>query len=85
MPITQLSTIDFWVNAHTFAGMIKKSTPGERLRAFRVEHEWTVADLAEELEIHRNHVCALQSGRRNPGRALAARIEKLTDIKASEW
>lgn len=65
--------------------MNKKRNAGERLRAFRVEHELTVAEFAEMLEVHKNHICAMQSGRRKPGRGVAARIEFITGIKATEW
>lgn len=60
-------------------------TAGQRLRDYRVNNGYTVEALAKILGKHKNHICAMQSGRRKPGRALAAQIETLTGIKIPDW
>jgi transcriptional regulator with XRE-family HTH domain len=60
-------------------------TAGERLRAWRVANGYTVQQLADVFGKHKNHVCAMQSGKRKPGRALASRIQEMTGIRIDEW
>lgn len=48
-----------------------------RLKVFRVERDWTQADLAERLGVSRQTVQALEKGRYDPSLPLAFRIARL--------
>lgn len=48
-----------------------------RLRELRAEHSWSQAYLAEQLEVSRQSVNALETGRYDPSLPLAFRISKL--------
>jgi len=48
-----------------------------RLKVFRVERDWTQADLAERLGVSRQTVQALEKGRYDPSLPLAFRISRL--------
>ena len=48
-----------------------------RLRVLRAERDWTQADLAEKLEVSRQTVNALETGKYDPSLPLAFRIAKL--------
>jgi putative transcriptional regulator len=48
-----------------------------RLRVLRAEREWSQADLAQRLEISRQSVNAIETGRYDPSLPLAFRIARL--------
>ena len=55
-----------------------------RLRVLRAEREWSQADLAEKLEVSRQSVNAIETGKYDPSLPLAFRIARLfaTNIEA---
>jgi putative transcriptional regulator len=48
-----------------------------RLRVLRAEREWSQADLAERLEVSRQSVNAIETGKYDPSLPLAFRIARL--------
>lgn len=48
-----------------------------RLRVLRAEQGWSQADLAEKLEVSRQSVNAIETGRYDPSLPLAFRIARL--------
>ncbi len=48
-----------------------------RLRTLRAEHGWSQQDLAERLEVSRQSVNAIETGRYDPSLPLAFRIAEL--------
>ena len=48
-----------------------------RLRVLRAEHGWTQADLADRLDVSRQTVNALETGKYDPSLPLAFRIARL--------
>ena len=50
-----------------------------RLKVLRAERDWSQADLAERLEVSRQTVNALETGKYDPSLPLAFRIAKLFD------
>lgn len=50
-----------------------------RLKMLRAERNWSQADLAERLEISRQSVNAIETGRFDPSLPLAFRIARLFD------
>lgn len=48
-----------------------------RLRVLRAEKSWSQADLAEKLEVSRQSVNAIETGKYDPSLPLAFRIAKL--------
>ena len=48
-----------------------------RLRVLRAEREWSQQDLAERLEVSRQSVNAIETGRYDPSLPLAFRIAKI--------
>jgi len=48
-----------------------------RLRVLRAERGWSQADLAEKLEVSRQSVNAIETGRYDPSLPLAFRIARL--------
>jgi putative transcriptional regulator len=55
-----------------------------RLRVLRAEREWSQADLADRLEVSRQSVNAIETGKYDPSLPLAFRIARLfeTSIEA---
>ena len=51
-----------------------------RLRVLRAEREWTQADLAERLEVSRQTINALETGKYDPSLPLAFRLARLFGI-----
>ncbi len=51
-----------------------------RLRVLRAEREWSQADLAERLEVSRQTVNAIETGKYDPSLPLAFRLGKLFGI-----
>jgi putative transcriptional regulator len=55
-----------------------------RLRVLRAERGWRQADLAERLEISRQSVNAIETGKYDPSLPLAFRIAELFDLPIEE-
>jgi putative transcriptional regulator len=55
-----------------------------RLRVLRAEKGWSQADLADKLEVSRQSVNAIETGKYDPSLPLAFRIAKLFDAKIEE-
>ena len=51
-----------------------------RLKVLRAERNWSQGDLAERLEVSRQSVNAIETGRYDPSLPLAFRIAKLFDL-----
>jgi putative transcriptional regulator len=50
-----------------------------RLRVLRAERAWSQADLAERLEVSRQSVNAIETGKYDPSLPLAFRLARLFD------
>ena len=48
-----------------------------RLRILRAEHNWSQADLAERLEVSRQSVNAIETGKFDPSLPLAFKLARL--------
>ena len=55
-----------------------------RLRVLRAERSWSQADLAERLEVSRQSVNAIETGKYDPSLPLAFRIAELFDLPIEE-
>ena len=55
-----------------------------RLKVLRAERDWTQADLAQALEVSRQTVNALETGRYDPSLPLAFRIARLFGLRIEE-
>ena len=54
------------------------------LRALRAEHRWSQAELAERLEVSRQAVNAIETGKHDPSLPRAFRIAKLLGLKIED-
>ena len=55
-----------------------------RLRLLRAERSWSQQDLAERLEVSRQSVNAIETGKYDPSLPLAFRIAELFDLPIEE-
>ena len=55
-----------------------------RLRLLRAERDWSQADLAERLEVSRQTVNALETGKDDPSLPLAFKIARLFGLSIEE-
>ena len=55
-----------------------------RLRILRAEHNWSQADLAERLEVSRQSVNAIETGKFDPSLQLAFRAARLFGMRIEE-
>ena len=55
-----------------------------RLRALRAERNWSQADLAERLEVSRQSVNAIETGKYDPSLPLAFRLARLFELPLEE-
>jgi putative transcriptional regulator len=55
-----------------------------RLRVLRAEHGWSQGDLAERLEVSRQSVNAIETGRYDPSLPLAFRIADLFELSIEQ-
>ena len=55
-----------------------------RLRLLRAERNWSQADLAQRLEVSRQSVNAIETGKYDPSLPLAFRIARLFSLKVEE-
>lgn len=51
-----------------------------RLKVLRAERDWSQADLAERLEVSRQSINAIETGKYDPSLPLAFRIAALFDM-----
>ncbi len=51
-----------------------------RLRVLRAERNWSQADLAERLEVSRQSVNAIETGKYDPSLPLAFKIARVFDL-----
>ncbi|MFY9826464.1 MAG: helix-turn-helix transcriptional regulator [Thermoanaerobaculia bacterium] len=51
-----------------------------RLKVLRAERNWTQADLAQRLDVSRQTVNAIETGKYDPSLPLAFRISQLLDV-----
>jgi putative transcriptional regulator len=51
-----------------------------RLRVLRAERDWSQADLAERLEVSRQSVNAIETGKFDPSLPLAFRLSRLFNL-----
>lgn len=54
------------------------------IRVLRAEHRWSQADLANELNVSRNSVNAIENGKYDPSLPLAFRIARLFEKTIEE-
>jgi len=55
-----------------------------RLRVLRAEQDWTQAALANHLDVSRQTVNAIETGKFDPALPLAFRIARLFDLKIED-
>ncbi len=55
-----------------------------RLKVLRAERSWSQQDLAEKLEVSRQSVNAIETGKYDPSLPLAFRIAELFDLTIEE-
>lgn len=55
-----------------------------RLRVLRAERGWSQADLAERIEVSRQSVNAIETGKYDPSLPLAFRIAELLELPIEE-
>lgn len=55
-----------------------------RLRVLRAEREWSQGDLADRLEVSRQSVNAIETGRYDPSLPLAFRIADVFELAIEE-
>jgi putative transcriptional regulator len=55
-----------------------------RLRVLRAERDWTQADLAIALEVSRQTVNAIETGKYDPSLPLAFKLGRLFDLSIEE-
>jgi putative transcriptional regulator len=55
-----------------------------RLRVLRAEREWSQADLAERLEVSRQSVNAIETGKFDPSLPLAFKLARLFEMTIEE-
>lgn len=55
-----------------------------RLKVLRAERDWSQADLAERLEVSRQSVNAIETGRYDPSLPLAFKIAAVFDLAIEE-
>lgn len=55
-----------------------------RIRVLRAEREWSQQDLAERLDVSRQSVNAIETGKYDPSLPLAFRIAELFDLAIEE-
>ena len=55
-----------------------------RLKVLRAERDWIQGDLAERLEVSRQSVNAIETGKYDPSLPLAFRIADLFDMRIEE-
>lgn len=55
-----------------------------RLKVLRAERNWSQADLAQQLDVSRQSVNAIETGKYDPSLPLAFRIARLFDLRIEQ-
>lgn len=55
-----------------------------KLRVLRAEREWTQADLAERLQVSRQTINAIETGKYDPSLSLAFKISQIVGLSIEE-
>lgn len=55
-----------------------------RLKVLRAERDWSQAELAQHLDVSRQAVNAIETGKHDPSLPLAFRIARLFDLSIEE-
>lgn len=55
-----------------------------RLKVLRAERGWSQADLAERLEVSRQSINAIETGKYDPSLPLAFRIARIFDLQIEQ-
>ena len=55
-----------------------------RLKVLRAERDWSQADLAERLEVSRQSVNAIETGKFDPSLSLAFKLARLFEMRIEE-
>jgi len=55
-----------------------------RLKVLRAERDWSQADLADKLEVSRQSVNAIETGKYDPSLPLAFRIARLFELSIEQ-
>ena len=55
-----------------------------RLKVLRAERDWSQADLAEQLEVSRQSVNAIETGKIDPSLPLAFKLARLFELRIEE-
>lgn len=55
-----------------------------RLKVLRAERDWTQADLGQQIDVSRQAVNAIETGKHDPSLPLAFRIARIFDMKIEE-
>ena len=55
-----------------------------RLKVLRAERDWSQAELAKQLDVSRQAVNAIETGKHDPSLPLAFRISRLFDMPIEE-
>ncbi len=55
-----------------------------RLKVLRAERDWSQADLADHLDVSRQAVNAIETGKYDPSLPLAFKLSRLFDMKIEE-
>ena len=64
---------------------VPKNTTPDRLRAWMKRAGWDQGRVADYLEVSPAQVSHLVCGTRSPSLALAARIQRMANIPATDW
>lgn len=55
-----------------------------RLKVLRAERDWSQADLAEKLDVSRQTINAIETGKYDPSLPLAFKIARLFELRIEE-
>ena len=66
------------------AGTMSKDDMKNRLKVLRAERNWSQAELALRLDVSRQAVNAIETGKYDPSLPLAFRIGRLFDMRIEE-
>lgn len=55
-----------------------------RLKVLRAEHDWSQAELAMQLDVSRQAINAIETGKHDPSLPLAFRIARLFDMQIED-
>ena len=64
--------------------MAASKAVNNKLKVLRAMHDWSQADLAAQLDVSRQAVNAIETGKHDPSLPLAFRISRLFEMKIEE-